>query len=74
MAKNISINRSKIDAAHFPATKIIGFENNNQTLVLAVSLKPNCTYDFAITDRSSQSSDGYAFRETEYEIRFKTKP
>lgn len=73
MYEKVSINMSKNGKEHFPLKKIIGFENNNQTLVLEISLKPNTEYDFSITNKGTKSIDGFPFREEVFIIKFKTK-
>lgn len=73
MSEKISISISKNGKEHFPLKKIIGFENNNQTLVLEISLRPNTEYDFSITNKGTKSIDGFPFREEVYIIKFKTK-
>jgi hypothetical protein len=73
MSEKISISISKNGKEHFPLKRIIGLENNNQTLVLETSLKPNTEYDFSITNKGTKSIDGFPFREEVYNIKFKTK-
>jgi len=70
---NYSMNYSEKGKDYFPITKVIGFENNNQTFVMTVNLQPNKEYEFVITNRSFKSKDGYPLKEKEYLVKFKTK-
>lgn len=73
--RNVSFNLSKNGKEHFPLQKKLGFENDKTTLILeTVALKPNTTYDFYITNRDTESEDGYQFGADEYKIEFTTKP
>ncbi|WP_447637753.1 Ig-like domain-containing protein [Flavobacterium microcysteis] len=70
---NYSMNYSKKGKDYFPIKKVIGYENNNQTFVIAIDLQPNKEYEFIITNRSFKSKDGYPLKEEEYLVKFKTK-
>ncbi|MCX8532384.1 Ig-like domain-containing protein [Chryseobacterium luquanense] len=71
--KDVSLNFSKNGKEHFPLQKKLGFENDKTTLILeTVALKPNTTYDFYITNRNTESEDGYQFEAAEYKIEFTT--
>ena len=73
--RNVSFNLSKNGKEHFPLQKKLGFENDKTTLILeTVALKPNTTYDFYITNRDTESEDGYQFGTDEYKIEFTTRP
>ena len=58
----------------YPDFKVKGYENDNQTLVLQVNLKPGKEYEFVITNNTFRSKDGYQFKHARYLIKFKTKP
>lgn len=74
MNDKISINFSKFGRDHFPLKNSIGLNEDKTVLTLeTMALKPNTTYDFYITDRGTQSVDGYPFMEEEYKISFKTE-
>lgn len=73
MDPKVSINFSKKGKENFPLKKIIGFEKDKKTLLLALDLKPNTAYDFTITNRSTKSADGYMLKTNEFEINFNTK-
>lgn len=73
--KDVSFNFSKNGKEHFPLQKKLGFENDKTTVILeTVALKPNTTYDFYITNRNTESEDGYQFEAAEYKIEFTTLP
>lgn len=72
---DVSLNFSKNGKEHFPLQKKLGFENDKTTLILeTVALQPNTSYDFYITNRSTESEDGYQFGADEYKIEFTTRP
>lgn len=72
--EDVSINFSRNGKEHFPLSKIVGYENDNKTLVLATAaLIQGQTYDFYITDKTTHSRDGYPFKHEEYKIEFTTK-
>ena len=74
MNEKISINFSKNGKEHFPLKNIIGLNESKTILTLeTIELSPNTDYDFFITDRGTQSIDGYPFIEQEYKISFKTE-
>lgn len=73
MGKGFSINYSSLGKDHYPLTKIIGYENDNRTLVIALGLATGKEYGFDLTNRSFQSEDGYALKEEQYSVTFKTK-
>lgn len=73
MNERISINFSKNGKEHFPLKNIIGLDKSKTILTVeTIELSPNTEYDFYITDRGTQSIDGYPFFEQEYKITFKT--
>ncbi|MFL9843726.1 Ig-like domain-containing protein [Flavobacterium rhizosphaerae] len=74
MDEKISINFSKNGKEHFPLKSVIGLDESQTILSLETTdLSPDTDYDFYITDRGTQSIDGYPFIEKEYVISFKTK-
>ncbi|RZL44060.1 MAG: hypothetical protein EOP00_21540 [Pedobacter sp.] len=73
MDTKVSINFSKRGKEHFPLKKIIGFESDKKTLLLALDLKAKTNYDFTITDRSTKSADGYMLKTSEFQVTFTTK-
>ena len=73
MNDKISINFSKNGKEYFPLNKITGLNEDKTILSLElIALKPNTTYDFYITNRSSIVIDGYSFVVDEYKIEFRT--
>lgn len=73
MQDKISINFSKNGKEHFPLQNIVGLDESKTILTLETTdLKPNTEYDFYITNRGTQSRDGYPFAEAEYKIAFRT--
>ena len=73
MNDKISINFSKNGKEYFPLNKITGLNEDKTILSLElIALKPNTTYDFYITNRSTIAIDGYPFIDDEYIIEFRT--
>ena len=73
MNDKISINFSKNGKEYFPLKKITGLNEDKTILSLElIALKPNTTYDFYITNRSTIAIDGYPFIDDEYKIEFRT--
>lgn len=68
-----SISLSDKGKENFPITKIIGLENNNQTLVLAMDLQPDKEYEFVLTNKTFESKDGYPLKDEKIIVKFKTK-
>jgi len=56
---------------HMPITDLEGYTNNNQSLHLKVSLKPNWEYAFNLASEKFASADGYPL--IEFKVSFKTK-
>lgn len=73
MGKGVSIDYPAKGKDHFPLKKLIGYENGNRTLVVALELVPGKEYGFIINSRSFQSEDGYALKDKAYPVSFKTK-
>ncbi len=71
--KRYSISFSEKGKANFPITTVKGQENDDQTLVLNIALKPKQDYEFIITNRSFRSKDGYPLKDAEYVVKFSTK-
>lgn len=67
-----SISLSDKGKENFPITKITGLENNNQTLVLAMDLKPDKEYEFVLTNKAFESKDGYPLKDERFIVKFKT--
>lgn len=73
MVNGRSFDLSSLGRDHFPLGKVIGFENDDRTIVMAVDLIPNKEYGFVVTNRGFKSKDGYVLKETNYKVVFKTK-
>lgn len=74
MNDNISIHFSKAGKEHFPLKSIVGLDETKTILTLeTIELKPDTAYDFYITDRGTQSTDGFPFAEQEFKVSFKTE-
>ncbi len=73
MTKDVSIDFPELGKDHFPLVKIIGYENDGKTLVLALKLTADKEYGFKLSNRSFQSADGYVFRDEYFDVNFKTK-
>lgn len=71
--KRYSISFSEKGKANFPITTVKGQENDDQTLVLNIALKPKQDYEFIITNRSFRSKDGYPLKDAEYVVKFSTR-
>lgn len=56
---------------HMPLTDLGGYTNNNQSLHLKVSLKPNWEYSFNLGSQKFASADGYPLKE--FMVKFKTR-
>jgi len=67
-----SFNLSEKGKEYMPITKVIGMENNDKILVLAVNLKPDKEYEFFLTNKSFRSKEGYSLKEEKLLIKFKT--
>ncbi|WP_160139638.1 Ig-like domain-containing protein [Chryseobacterium sp. c4a] len=73
MYEKVSINFSKNGKEHFPLKNIVGLDESKTILTIETSdLQYDTEYDFYITDRVTQSEDGYPFDMKEYKISFKT--
>ena len=68
-----SISLPKNTDVSFPLKSVKGFEDDGKTLVLELTLKPQQAYEFIITNKTFKSKDGYALKDEEYLIKFKTK-
>jgi hypothetical protein len=73
MVKSVSINISSLGRDHFPLKKVVGYENDNRTLVLAMELLPGKEYGFDLMSRGFRSQDGYVLKDEVYHIVFSTK-
>jgi hypothetical protein len=73
MAKSVSINISSLGRDHFPLTKVIGYQDSNRTLVLAMELLPGRQYGFNLMNRGFRSQDGYVLKDEVYHVEFTTK-
>lgn len=71
--KRYSISLSKKGELYFPIKSVKGYKEDEKTLVLNIELKPQQDYEFVITNRGFKSKDGYALKDEEYLIKFKTK-
>jgi hypothetical protein len=69
--KGYSINYGEGGNDHWPNIKDIRYADNNQSVILQVSLKPGWDYDFILTGNSFRSVDGYPLEP--YEVKFKTR-
>ena len=59
--------------SNMPIKNVKGYENNDKTLVLGLSLEPNREYEFLITNKSFKSKDGFPLASESYLIYFSTK-
>lgn len=73
MPKRYSISLSEKGKLYFPIKSVKGYEEDEKTLVLNIELKPQQDYEFVITNRGFKSKDGYALKDEEYLIKFRTK-
>ncbi len=69
---NYSFNYGEKGKEAYPIKKVIGFENNNQTVMLGIDLEPDKEYEFIINCEGFSSKDGFPAKGGEYLIRFKT--
>ncbi len=67
-----SFNLSDKGKEYYPISKVVGMENNNQTLVLLTDLKPDKEYEFVLTNKGFLSKDGYPLKDEKFMIKFKT--
>lgn len=70
--KGYSINYGEGGKDHWPNIGVIRYADNNQSVILQVSLKPGWDYDFILTGNSFRSADGYPLEP--YTVQFKTRP
>ncbi|MFT4152906.1 Ig-like domain-containing protein [Parafilimonas sp.] len=73
MGKGYSINYGNSGKDFYPITGVVGFSDDRTKFSVNIVLKPNHEYEFIITNRSFNSSDGYPLLQ-DYTIKFKTKP
>ena len=70
--KRHSLNYSEQGKEAWPINKLVGFENNNQTLVLGIQLESERTYEFIINCDGFSSRDGYPLQGGQYLVSFTT--
>lgn len=67
---NGGVRPGELGKEHIAVTKLLGYENNNRSFKLALSLKPDTEYEFVVRGSQFKSSEGYFLQE--YTVRFKT--
>ncbi len=73
MSEGYSINYGDSGKDFYPIIGVTGFSDDKTKFSVNVDLKPNHEYEFVITNRGFNSSEGYPLLK-DYSIKFKTKP
>jgi hypothetical protein len=71
LGKDYSINYGEAGKEAYPIKSVVGYSNNNKSIILALALKPNTAYELVLSGRAFKNIEGYALKN--YTIKFKTK-